>query len=137
MRSSRAASSACRRFSRSRSHSTAAVPVSASTRRAPAPVEPSETITNGPISPVRDTWVPPQSSFEKSPVDSTRTRSPYFSSNRPIAPRSAASWRSMISQPTGWSSSTRSLTIRSMRSSVSGSMRPRWVKSKRSLSGPT
>ena len=87
MRSSRAAISSGSARSRSRSHSTAAVPVSASMRRAPAPVEASETITKGPISPVLDTWVPPQSSFEKSPVLTTRTRSPYFSSNRPIAPR--------------------------------------------------
>ena len=59
-------------------------------RRAPAPVEPSETITKGPMSPVRATWVPPQSSLEKSPVETTRTRSPYFSSKRPMAPSSAA-----------------------------------------------
>ncbi len=137
MRSSRLARSSCSWRSRSRRYSTAAVPVSASMRRAPAPVDASETITKGPMSPVRATCVPPQSSLEKSPVDTTRTRSPYFSSKSPIAPSSAASWRSTISHCTGWSSSTRRLTIRSISRSVSGSTRPRWVKSKRSLSGPT
>ena len=106
-------------------------------RRAPAPVDDSPVITKGPISPVRATCVPPQSSFEKSPVETTRTRSPYFSSKRPMAPSSAAASRSVISQVTGWSSSTRRLTIASMASSVSAGTRPRWVKSKRSLSGPT
>ena len=52
----------------------------------------------------------------------TRTRSPYFSSKRPMAPSSAAAWRSTISQVTGWSSSTRALTIRSISRSVSGAI---------------
>ena len=106
-------------------------------RRAPAPVEVSDVIAKGPISLVRATWVPPQSSLEKSPAETTRTRSPYFSSKRPIAPAAAAASRSTTSQVTGSSSPTRSLTIASIRSSVSGETRPRWVKSKRSLSGPT
>ncbi len=38
------------------------------------------------MSPVRRTCVPPQSSVEKSPNDSTRTSSPYFSPNSAIAP---------------------------------------------------
>ena len=39
-------------------------PVMASTRRTPAATPPSDTILNRPMSPVRDTWVPPQSSRE-------------------------------------------------------------------------
>ena len=41
------------------------------------------------------TCVPPQSSLEKSPMDTTRTFSPYFSPNRAIAPVFFASSMSM------------------------------------------
>src|SRR5690606_5334155 len=60
--------------------SSAAWPVSASTRRTPADTPPSLTILNRPMSPVRATWVPPHSSTE-SPIFTTRTRSAYFSPN--------------------------------------------------------
>ena len=39
------------------------------------------------MSPARFTCVPPHSSVEKSPIDSTRTRLSYFSPNSAIAPR--------------------------------------------------
>src|SRR5450830_519155 len=65
-------------------------PVTASTRRIPAATPPSATILNKPISPVRDTCVPPHSSREV-PMDSTRTSSPYFSPNKSIAPALTAS----------------------------------------------
>ncbi|MCY1532495.1 hypothetical protein D9M68_677750 [compost metagenome] len=65
-------------------------PVMASMRRTPAATPPSETILNRPISPVRPTCVPPQSSREK-PMSSTRTVSPYFSPNSAMAPPLTAS----------------------------------------------
>ena len=46
----------------------------------------SATILSRPMSPVARAWVPPHSSFEKSPKLTTRTRSPYFSPNIAIAP---------------------------------------------------
>ena len=60
-------------------------PVTASTRRIPAATPLSETILRVPISPVRATCVPPQSSFEL-PISSTRTSSPYFSPKSIMAP---------------------------------------------------
>ncbi|KAG1226966.1 hypothetical protein G6F68_019659 [Rhizopus microsporus] len=65
-------------------------PVMASIRRTPAATPPSETILNRPISPVRLTCVPPQSSREK-PISNTRTVSPYFSPNSAMAPPLTAS----------------------------------------------
>ena len=47
--------------------------MTASIRRAPEPTEPSERITNGPISAVERTCVPPQSSREKPSTSTTRT----------------------------------------------------------------
>src|SRR6185437_13450169 len=66
----------------------ALVPLTASTRRTPEETEPSPTSLIRPISPVAPVCVPPQSSVEKSPILTTRTRSPYFSPNNAIAPSS-------------------------------------------------
>jgi hypothetical protein len=55
-------------------------------RRTPAATLDSETIVKRPMSPVRPVCVPPQSSLLKSASEITRTRSPYFSSNRAMAP---------------------------------------------------
>jgi hypothetical protein len=44
-----------------------------------------------PMFPELRTCVPPQSSFEYSPTDSVRTRSPYFSPNRAMNPSLRAS----------------------------------------------
>ncbi len=56
-------------------------------RRMPAAMPVSSTILKKPMSPVRFTCVPPQSSVEKSPMPITRTSSPYFSPKSAIAPR--------------------------------------------------
>ena len=96
-------------------------------------------ILNGPITPVLRTWVPPHSSRDQlpSPISTIRTTSPYFSPNSAIAPRPRASSSVVVSARTGSSVTicrfTASSTSRSS-SSVSGAP---WVKSKRSLSGPT
>ena len=60
--------------------------MTASIRRAPEPTEPSDRITNGPISAVVRTCVPPQSSRETPSTSTTRTSSPYFSPKSIIAP---------------------------------------------------
>ena len=70
--------------------STAASPVTASMRRTPAATLPSETIRNGPISPVARTCVPPHSSCENPGISTTRTTSPYFSPKSAMAPSSTA-----------------------------------------------
>ena len=54
----------------------------ASMRRTPAEMLLSETILKTPMSPVRVTCVPPQSSLLKSGMETTRTWSPYFSPNK-------------------------------------------------------
>src|SRR6185312_10503636 len=64
------------------------VPVTASTRLTPLATALSPTSLTSPISPVAAVCVPPQSSVEKSPIFTTRTRSPYFSPNSAIAPYS-------------------------------------------------
>ena len=62
-----------------------------SMRRIPEDTLDSLTILKRPIFPVRSVWVPPQSSLLKSARETTRTRSPYFSSNRAVAPDLKAS----------------------------------------------
>ena len=57
--------SSCRRRDSALSWRRACVPVIASSRRTPAATAPSPTTLTRPISPVRPTWVPPQSSIEK------------------------------------------------------------------------
>ena len=74
------------------------------------------------MSPVREAWVPPQSSSE-GPMRSMRTTSPYFSSKMPMAPRSFASSIGSSSVVIGVFATTASLTMSSMRaisSAVSG-----------------
>ena len=65
--------------------------MTASTRRTPAATPDSLKILNKPMSPDRSTCVPPQSSIEKSPIESTRTSLSYFSPNNDIAPAATAS----------------------------------------------
>ncbi len=50
---------------------------------------------NSPMSPVRRTWVPPQSSVDCGCTLTTRTRSPYFSPKRATAPAFFASSSAM------------------------------------------
>ena len=69
----------------------ACIPVTASILLIPAATPVSATILNNPISPTFETWVPPQSSFENSPAATTLTLSPYFSSNKAVAPLCLAS----------------------------------------------
>src|SRR3546814_13018891 len=61
-------------------------PVTASIRRTPAETPPSDTILNRPLSPVRETWVPPHNSVAVSPMRSNRPRPPHFFRNRAPAP---------------------------------------------------
>ena len=109
-------------------HSLAKEPVSASTRLTPAATPDSDVITNAPISPVRSTCVPPQSSREKTseelfaavvaevvlPIVTTRTCSPYFSPNNAMAPASLASAIAMVCEPTRVFSRISLLTMASM-----------------------
>ena len=66
-------------------------PVVAKMRRMLEPIDSSDTILIGPMSPSARTWVPPHSSIEDAPACSTRTRSPYFSPKNAIAPSCSAS----------------------------------------------
>ena len=75
----------------------ASSPVSATIRRTPAAMPPSETILNRPTSPERRTWVPPHSSTEWPPNESTRTGSSYLSPKSATAPLRFASSSGMIS----------------------------------------
>ena len=77
--------------SSSRSRSIGPVPVTASMRRRLAPIDASDTIFTGPMSPSARTWVPPHSSIEWRPASSTRTMSPYLSPKNAMAPSAAAS----------------------------------------------
>ena len=99
----------------------AALPVRASRRRTPAATPASATIEIRPISPVRRTWVPPQSSTDQprplpvgSPIDTTRTSSPYFSPNRARAPEFFASSTLIRRVSTGVFCSTISLAMSSI-----------------------
>ena len=55
------------------------------------PIDPSEMIFSGPMSPSARTCVPPQSSMELEPASRTRTTSPYLSPKKEIAPSALAS----------------------------------------------
>ena len=67
-------------------------------RRTPAAIDSSLSILKKPMSPVRRTWVPPQSSLE-GPRVTTRTVSPYFSPKIIMAPvlRASSSPSSAVS----------------------------------------
>ena len=93
-------------------------------RRTPLAMAESETSQNAPISPVRETCVPPHSSRLGSmpcsgtpAVVTSRTSAPYFSPNSIIAPSVFACAIVMTSQRTSRSASTHSLTRSSMRAS--------------------
>ena len=81
--------------------------------------------------------MPPHSSRETSSTSTIRTQSPYFSPNSAIAPRRSASSRVVSIARTGWLAVTQSDTSSSTAVSSSAESRSPWVKSKRSLSGPT
>ncbi|MNP05239.1 hypothetical protein D3C76_971850 [compost metagenome] len=84
------------------------------------------------MSPVRETWVPPQSSTEKSPpMLSTRTWSPYFSPNSAVAPFCLAVSISVSSVSTSLFLRISALTMSSRAFSCSGLIASKWLKSKR------
>ncbi len=72
------------------------MPVIASILLTPDEIENSEIIFNIPISPVLDTWVPPQNSLENSFISMILTVSPYFSSKSASASRFFASSKLFI-----------------------------------------
>ena len=83
----------CKAADRDSITDSAFLPVMASIRCSPVPTLLSPVIRNMPSCPVDSTWVPPHSSLliAGSPIVNTRTFSPYFSSNRAIAPVATAS----------------------------------------------
>ncbi|OPZ59194.1 MAG: hypothetical protein BWY87_01127 [Deltaproteobacteria bacterium ADurb.Bin510] len=113
------------------------MPATASRRLTPAETELSLMILTRPISPVAAQWVPPQSSTETPPIETTRTVSPYFSPKSAMAPmltaRSLSIWSTLI----GKSASTYWLTTASMRLICSALRASKWVKSKRARSSVT
>ena len=108
----------------------------ASMRRTPAATPLSPTILNKPISPVRCTWVPPQSS-RLEPMSSTRTVSPYFSPNSIMAP---VFWADSMSITRAWAwtlakiSAFTLASICAISAAVTGAL---WAKSNRVLSAST
>ena len=111
-------------------------PVIASTRRTPAATPPSATILNRPMSPVRATCVPPQSSRDD-PMSSTRTSSPYFSPNNIIAPVFLASSIGSTRARVAAFASTSRLTSRSTSAISAAVIGWPCAKSKRVLSTST
>ena len=64
-------------------------------------------ILNNPMSPALSTCVPPQSSIEKSPIESTRTSLSYFSPNSDIAPAATAASSAMTRVSAGFVATNR------------------------------
>ncbi len=108
-------------------------------RRTLAALEVSWMILKTPISAVERTWVPPHSSRDQSPSPTLtmRTTSPYFSPNSAMAPSERASSSVVVIARTGWLARISALTRSSIASTSSRLSGAPWVKSKRSLSGPT
>ena len=115
----------------------APAPVTASIRRVPAPIPDSETILNRPISAVLRTWIPPQSSIEYVPAETTRTVSPYFSPNSAIAPFAFASAMFISSISTASDAQIAWLTSCSIVANSSAVTAPKCEKSKRRRSAET
>ena len=104
----------------------------------------SEVMARSPISPVRPTWVPPQSSIENGLLEPARLAhrddahtSPYFSPNKARAPLARASSSAITRISTGASCRMAALAVSSTRRSSSGVSGRGCEKSKRSLSGAT
>ena len=92
---------------------------------------------NGPIFAVLSTCVPPQSSMDLPPMFTTRTTSPYFSLKSAVAPLALACAMDVSDTVTSMPSRIQSLTISLTRSSSSGVMAEKCVRSKRRRSGST
>ena len=110
----------------------AAMPVSASMRRTPAATPLSATTEMTPMSPVRRTCVPPQSSTDQPmvfaavasrPSTTTRTSSPYFSPNSARAPEAMASSSAISRVVTGAFCSTTALAMSSTALDLGGAHR--------------
>ena len=90
-------------------------------RRTPAELALSPTMRTRPMSPVRRTCVPPQSSTDQAllapgrvaPIDTTRTSSPYFSPKSAMAPEARASSSAISRVTTGVFSSSTALAMSS------------------------
>mmetsp|Transcript_16790 Transcript_16790/g.43553 ORF Transcript_16790/g.43553 Transcript_16790/m.43553 type:complete len:247 (+) Transcript_16790:385-1125(+) len=118
-------------------YSTCAAPATASTRRTPDAMPPSEMILKPPISAVLATCVPPQSSMLRPGTSTTRTVSPYFSPNMAVAPAALASAMGIVATCSACASCTHSFTSPST-CCTSSSVMPRGrLKSKRRRSAST
>ena len=106
-------------------------------RRTPDATLPSLRILKKPISPLRPTWMPPQSSEETPGTVMTRTRSPYFSPKIAIAPEATACSSDFSSLCTAWSAQTAALTSSSIVASSAAVTPVKCVKSKRRRSAST
>jgi hypothetical protein len=113
-------------------------------RRTPAATPDSPTTETRPMSPVRRTCVPPHNSTDQpialpvaSPIDTTRTSSPYFSPNSARAPDATASSTAISRVVTAAFWSTMSLAMSSTRISSSAVTGFGCEMSKRSRSGET
>ena len=115
------------------------MPLTASTRRTPDDTLDSPVSFSNPISPVAPVCVPPHNSVEKSPIFTTRTRSPYFSPKSAIALYSftATSIGTSTSVSTFVFPSTWRFTMSSMSCNSSSATAAKWEKSKRSRDGDT
>src|SRR5918999_271104 len=122
---------------RSRNSSALAGPVMASMRRTFEALDVSVVRWKSPSSEVAATCVPPHSSRETSSISTIRTRSPYFSPNSAMAPRRSASSSVVSTARTAWLAAIQPATRLSTSANSSSERRSPWVKSKRSLSGPT
>ena len=113
-------------------------PAMASRRRMFEPIDVSDTILSGPMSPSpRCTWVPPQNSIEFGPACSTRTVSPYLSPKNAMAPSFIASSFVISSCDTGALVRISRLARSSIATIWSGVRPSKWLKSNRRRSGPT
>ena len=114
-------------------------------RRTPAALALSPTTRMSPMSPVRETCVPPQSSTDQAllapgrvrPIDTTRTSSPYFSPKSAIAPVARASSSAISRVTTGVFSSSTAFAMSSTALISSADIGFVCEKSKRRRSGET
>ena len=113
--------------------------MTASIRRTFAALDVSAVTLNTPISAVERTCVPPHSSRDQvpSPTSTIRTTSPYFSPNSAIAPSARASSSVVVMRAHGLVGEDPLVDPVLDVAQLLGLSGWPWVKSKRSLSGPT
>ena len=135
-RSSSAVRSSARSCSRQRR--SASAPVSASMRRTPAATPDSETTFSRPMSPVARAWVPPQSSFEKSPKrDDAHEVAVLLAEHRDGAGRDRLAVGHLLDHAPARSRAIQPFTRSSIVSSCSRVTGASWLKSKRRRPGVT